>query len=928
MNSIEKMKRNSVPILLILILINGFSAGFPFIFNFSCACLQAAETPQTVDKIKVVPRGFLKRGEMTALREFDFPGPVDEEGIEKTTSNILRTGRVSKVEVNWNVKDGKNILMFELTPQAYVKELRFRGAAAIDKGRLEAAIDLKKYKGVSDKTAEQAVVKIKEFYVNEGFPEPELSYEIEKTGEDGASSVTFIIKEKPLPSLEKFNYKYEGAPGWWNHLRLSLSLKLFRRRALQRGFNEETLKDLLRKYERRIRKSGYQNAVLSYAKLGEDEKEPDAVKVNLDIGRKIKIKIRNVGFFTERNIIKPWRDRNIELDEREEERLLRRTREVLQEKGYLEVKAHVEREETEEEITVEIVVDKGFRYYVESLKFKGNDNLTAEELKHAATLHPPKFFGIFKSRPSQEALGEAVQTLEGYYAGKGYPTASVEAENEFEDKTKTGVVFTINEGPQRILGIIDYVGAVVFSREELVRISGLGEGDLYIKSAIKESVGKLQKAYWERGYTDVKLKVSLTQPEPTRANIKFDIAEGNRYVLGTTIVQDNFKTRSSLIYDAESIEEGGAFHYEPVAELQQQLYDFDIFDWVSIKTVDQTEENPVKKDVIIEVLESKTGYFQGGFDINTDQGFELTGQAGDRNLFGRAVDLSVHGLAGRLRSNISGKLSQPFFFGMRLHNFVRLYYSDDRTNEGFNLSVFGAGAGISRKFKKNLHTSLTYLYERETAFDVDPATADELDFDSGSVASITPDAAWDTRDDPFVTTKGLYLSSRLKISHDVLGAQLNFYRWETDNRWFHTFNDFFTVAAAFRGGKIWVTGGDIALPIGERFFLGGASTNRGFGYKELGPKSEKNDPLGGVSFLLTNLELRFPVWRILHGGIFVDAGNNYFHNPEPPYLRPSAGLGIRIQTPLGPLRGDIGFNLDRRNQEDSFALHFAIGHAF
>ena len=131
---------------------------------------------------------------------------------------------------------------------------------------------------------------------------------------------------------------------------------------------------------------------------------------------------------------------------------------------------------------------------------------------------------------------------------------------------------------------------------------------------------------------------------------------------------------------------------------------------------------------------------------------------------------------------------------------------------------------------------------------------------------------------------------------------------------------------------------DALLPITDRFFAGGATTLRGFGLDQASPKIPTGIPVGGNVLTLVNAELRFPVVGKLGAVIFSDNGNVYRRLSDIELLnwRYNLGVGIRYGTPLGPIRVDWGFNLDRRLTPDEGRLvleplgriHVSLGNAF
>ena len=123
------------------------------------------------------------------------------------------------------------------------------------------------------------------------------------------------------------------------------------------------------------------------------------------------------------------------------------------------------------------------------------------------------------------------------------------------------------------------------------------------------------------------------------------------------------------------------------------------------------------------------------------------------------------------------------------------------------------------------------------------------------------------------------------------------------------------------------------LPASERFFAGGDTTIRGFALDTVGAVntiSASGFPRGGNALLLMNGELRLPVWGDVGAAAFLDGGNVFARTTQMDLgeLRGSAGFGLRYKSPIGPIRFDLGFKLDRRPNESPRAFHFSIGQAF
>jgi outer membrane protein insertion porin family len=188
--------------------------------------------------------------------------------------------------------------------------------------------------------------------------------------------------------------------------------------------------------------------------------------------------------------------------------------------------------------------------------------------------------------------------------------------------------------------------------------------------------------------------------------------------------------------------------------------------------------------------------------------------------------------------------------------------------------------------------------------------------------------ARDTRDNIFEPTTGS--RSVLDLSFAGLGGDTQFYRVVAEHGHFFPlpiFNWIFAARAVAGYASGW--GGE-EVPIFERFFLGGATSLRGQGTREVGPRDENGAVIGGTSELLFSAELLIPVFPRFRLVFFFDAGNAYGFGDsfDPTDLRLGAGGGFRFFSPLGPLRLELGYNLDRKSGEDAYQIHFAVGSPF
>jgi outer membrane protein insertion porin family len=135
-------------------------------------------------------------------------------------------------------------------------------------------------------------------------------------------------------------------------------------------------------------------------------------------------------------------------------------------------------------------------------------------------------------------------------------------------------------------------------------------------------------------------------------------------------------------------------------------------------------------------------------------------------------------------------------------------------------------------------------------------------------------------------------------------------------------------AFRIKAGAIFSYDDDEFVPYEERFYSGGSSSVRGWGRAELGPKDNKGQPIGGKSVFESNLEFRYHIYSLFSGVAFLDYGNVWSN--ELTYkiddLRYSAGWGLRVRTPIGPVRFDLAIPIFEGAARVQYFL--SVGHAF
>ena len=253
---------------------------------------------------------------------------------------------------------------------------------------------------------------------------------------------------------------------------------------------------------------------------------------------------------------------------------------------------------------------------------------------------------------------------------------------------------------------------------------------------------------------------------------------------------------------------------------------------------------------------------------------------------------------------------------------------------------------LGREFGEYYRGDLTYRFDRiKISNPSDNATADlTREVGSNVISSINPVFTFDSRNNVFYATRGNVVLGSLEWAGGAFGGDKDF--WKFYGRASHYFPMFRDSVLEIRGrvGAGAPYSDTDYIPIYERFFVGGASTVRGYDERRLGPIDPvSKDPLGGNSFLIGNLEYTYPLLDFLKVAGFYDVGNAWEKIAdlgsstdangvsETGGLKSSLGLGLRVKTPIGPIRLDYGIPLDKEpgeTEKKSGKFHFSVSHGF
>ncbi len=588
-------------------------------------------------------------------------------------------------------------------------------------------------------------------------------------------------------------------------------------------------------------------------------------------------------------------------------------------------------------------IEEGARAKIRKIQVLGNSAFSDRRILKIIKTRSAGFFrsGIYK----KEGVEEDMERLVSFYRRAGFLDAKSSFELSFDKKKRhIELIIKIEEGNKYITGETILSGVSVFPEESVRKVLKLKNGDTFTEEALHQDLTSIQEFYFDRGYITAQVRPdTILNPQTQRVDIKYTIVENELAYVNKINIRGNTKTKDIVIRRELRIAPGERFDGLKIKRSKERLYNLGFFEELTFDT--EPTQYPNRRDLVVEVKEAKTGElsFGGGFSsIDRLVGFAEIEQR-NFDLFnfptftGDGQDLKLRAQLGTVRRDYLLSWTEPWIFdyplsfGFDLYNTTRLRsgtsgYAYDEERQGGDLR-------LGKEFNEYLRGDLTYRLELVDISDISAGASADLRSEEGenTISSLLFQLTRDTRDNKFNPTTGLLLIGSTELAGGPFIGDKDFTKWIGAVSHYSTHFEKYVLEMRLRTGFVESFGDTSAVPIYERFFAGGTYTVRGFKERDVGPKDVSGDPVGGNSMLIGNIEVTFPIVENLKGALFFDAGNVWSEVGDfvSSGLKYGVGTGIRIKTPIGPVRLDFGypFNTDP-GQEKKGRFHFSMSRGF
>ncbi|MCX5678807.1 MAG: outer membrane protein assembly factor BamA [Candidatus Omnitrophica bacterium] len=617
-------------------------------------------------------------------------------------------------------------------------------------------------------------------------------------------------------------------------------------------------------------------------------------------------------------------------------------------KGYpfTEVKYEINADKDTGKARVTIVVDEKTKVKVTSIVIAGNKAIKTNDIKKILSTKPAWLFnpGVFKD----EVLQEDLDRIRSLYDDIGYLDTEVAPDLQYSADGQTlKIVINIKENKQYMVGDIIVKGNLVLPEKEIRSKITMKSGKSFSNRALRQDSSEIKQLYYNYGYMNAVIDVERNLNQSTgNIDVVFNIDGKEPVYVGKIDIRGNMKTRELVVRRELRIYPGEKFSGDRIKRSKERLYNLGYFENVSFDT--EPTETPDIQNLIVTVKETKTGEFSfGGGYSSVDQlvGFvEITQRNFDILNFptftGGGQNLTIKAELGMVRSDFNISWTDPWIFGLPYAFGFDLYRAaHDRKNDigwAYDEVRTGGDLRLGKDFTDEIRGLLTYRLEDVKISNLADDASQDLSKEVGSnlISSLTFDLTYDTRDNIYVPTKGFIANGSIEDAGGIFFGDKEYVKGTATAAYYHSFFEKVVLELKARGGVGGAYGSTDDVPIYERFFAGGANTIRGYKERRIGPRDPgSNQPIGGDSIAVANAEVTFPVYeKIVKGAVFFDVGNVWAKADD--FLvgagyKYGAGIGVRVKTPVGPIKLDYGWPLvSNFDDEKTGEFYFSMSRGF
>lgn len=947
---------------------------------------------QKVVSVELAGQPNLKMAEFAPLLLQKKGQPFSQRDVEQSAAAIRKKGGFKTVRIQIEPETSGIRVLFIPEPAVYFGLFEFPGAERFPYPRLLQAANFPVQAAYNEADVERSSQALVSFLNEQGYFHAAVRPQVKVNAEHGVANVVFHTDPGIRANFDSINIEglsrreasiYEG--------KLRSIWARARRAAIRPGkkYDASTITRSRRYLQHLMEKRDLLSASVT---LSGAEYNPTTnlasihFKVTPGMPTHVRIEGAHVWSWTRKSLLPFYQGVGVNTETVEEgsQALLS----YFQDKGYFNVAVQSKLIKSATDETVTYRIAKGRKYRVRAVTLSGNMHIHSSTLSSAIEVKKAHLF--LNGKFSHALLDQSVTNLTNIYTSEGYERAHVTS-GVTNNGRSLHIFFHIAEGPRDTVDSLTIQGNNTLP-ETAFAPHGLqiAAGKPYSQQGIEADRTSIEQNYLSSGYMTSSFRETaseVSKQKPNQINVIYHIYEGPRVMTGNVITLGRAHTQQRLINeDLHSLGPGKPLTESNLLQAGTGLYNHTgVFDWAEVDPK-RPITTQTREDVLVKVHEAKRNDFTYGigFEVinrggslpsgtvalpslppvglpsnfttsqKTFYGPRGTAQYTRNNIYGKGDSLSLTAFAGRLDQRGAVYLISPKLFWHTWQATTTLSIERDEENPIFSfqqeLGSFQLQKPIDRSEKDLLF--LRYSLNKTTLTRVLISQLVPQQDRNIRLSTLAANLTRDTRDNPLNEHSGVLRSLELDLNTTTLGSNVNFAKLVGQDAFYREKFHRIVWADSVRIG-LEKPFAKSFVPLSEEFFTGGGNSLRGFPLDGAGPQrpvqicnngastcacpgpdcSDIQVPQGGNELLILNSEARIPL--PLMNGLsivpFYDGGNAFpsvgFHNFLSLYSN-NAGLGLRYNTPVGPIRFDVGRNLNPIQGVNATQYFLSIGQAF
>jgi outer membrane protein assembly complex protein YaeT len=883
------------------------------------------------------------------------PGePLSDAEVASTLRNVQASGITSEVELYTRpAETGQGIVaMLVLRPVVRVAEVKLEGSLGLDEGELRRRVPQNPAEPLNEEKVVQGVFQLQDLLEDRGYFSAQVRVRVTTNPTTREAVVLYLIESGARAHVGTIEFNGPIEPFTPAALVDRLDLKP------GDGFSRRSAREDAERLQTWLVRQGYRTAQVDTPEAQTDA-ATQTVRLVYPIEVGPRIELRVIGAeekqLRRRGLLPFLGDQGF--DEALVLQATQRIKNFYQRQGHYHVRVDWDDQTNAGLQTLTLRLDPGPEYTLKEVDFTGNQAFDDGRLAELMTTAGRSLINLGSGRLVDSELQRDLENIRSFYALQGYAQAEVGPARIDEQGRELRLEIPVVEGPRQQVGDLKLEGIEALDVNALRDSLPLRAGGPFHPFLLEQTLNGVRQAYRDKGYAEAQVSAGVTwNEEKTLADVTLRALEGEQMILDRVIVRGNQRTEGEVIQRTLGVTPGDPISEARRLEIERDLYRLGIFSSVKVE-LSRAGPESAARDLIVRVEEGlpRRVSYSLGLEYGSADETKFRPRGGfsfvHNNVAGRAYSLRTDLRASTLDQSFRVLFDQPYVGRYPVPvTYSLFFFNEDKDN--WDVVRWGGRVEAVKTFTDR-RVALAYDYRHvETTvapgFGLSNVDREDRPYE---LSSLIPSFLWDRRNDPVLATRGWSSLAQLQWAMPILSTNGDFLKLFVQQTQYVGLDQFGVLAASLRAGGIEpfsrLPGNDPELSDGlpnadvfidERFFAGGPTTHRAYSRDDLGilnqtlilrPTSEGLTPagVGGNGLLLLNLEYRFPIAGPVEGVVFYDAGNVWpdWRQIDLGEVKSGVGGGVRWLSPIGPLRLDVAWKLDREPFEEPdpvFSLSF------